>query len=147
MIPATPPDQVTTWTEGALTLRAEQWSALVLTIAGPDSPVFTVVAIYDPRYKDALLLATPLPLTPDVLRAIYHDRCPVELLPLAVKQMLGAARQFVHAPETCQRWPELTVLAGALLTYLAATQPAVPTGFWDRRPQPTLGRQSGANTR
>jgi hypothetical protein len=24
--------------------------------------------------------------------------------------------------------------------YLAATQPAEPTGFWDRAPQPTAGR-------
>lgn len=140
VIAATPPDQTMTWTEGGIPLRAEQWLALVLPKAGPDSPVFTVVAVHDPRYAEPLLLATPLPLTPPVLRAIYRDRWPVEQLPLAAKQMLGAARQFVHAPETCQRWPELTVLAGALLTYVAATQPAVPTGFWDRRPQPTPGR-------
>ncbi len=42
-------------------------------------------------------------------------------------------------PETCQRLPELA-LAGAVLSYAAATAPAVPTGFWDRRPQPTPGR-------
>ena len=54
--------------------------------------------------------------------------------------MLGAARQFVHAPETCQRLPELALLAGAVLSYVAATAPAIPTGFWDRRPQPTPGR-------
>jgi hypothetical protein len=59
---------------------------------------------------------------------------------LAAKQMLGAARQFVHAPETCQRLPELALLAGAVLSYAAATAPAIPTGFWDRRPQPTPGR-------
>ena len=139
-IPATPPDQVVTWTEGATTLRAEQWHDLVLPGAGSDSGHFTVVATHDPRYTEPLLLAPPLVLTPPVLRAIYRDRWPVEQLPLAAKQMLGAARQFVHAPETCQRWPELTLLAGALLTYVAATKPAVPTGFWDRRPQPTPGR-------
>ncbi len=54
--------------------------------------------------------------------------------------MLGAARQFVHARETCQRLPELALLAGAILSYVAATTPATPTGFWDRRPQPTPGR-------
>ena len=54
--------------------------------------------------------------------------------------MLGAARQFVHDPETCQRLPELALLAGASVSYAAATQPAIPTGFWDRRPQPTPGR-------
>ena len=74
------------------------------------------------------------------MRDLYRDRWPVEQLPLAAKQMLGAARQFVHAPETCQRLPELALLAGAVLSYAAATSPAVPTGFWDRRPQPTPGR-------
>ena len=43
---------------------------------------------------------------------------------LAAKQMLGAARQFVHTPETCQRLPELTLLAGAILSY-AARRPDV----------------------
>ncbi len=33
------------------------------------------------------------------LKAIYHDRWPVEQLPLSAKQMLGAYRQFVHAAE------------------------------------------------
>ena len=54
--------------------------------------------------------------------------------------MIGAERQFVHAPEACQRLPELALLAGAFLSYAAATGPAVPTGFWDRHPQPTPGR-------
>jgi hypothetical protein len=31
-------------------------------------------------------------------------------------------------------------LAGSLLSYLAATHEAVPTGFWDRSPKPTAGR-------
>lgn len=140
LLAATPPDRVTTWTDGAATIRAEQWTDLVLPDAAADSPTFTVVAIHDPRYAEPLLAATPLALTPPAVRAMYRDRWPVEQLPLAAKQMLGAARQFVHEPETCQRWPELTLLAGALLTYLAATQPAVATGFWDRHPQRTPGR-------
>ena len=85
-------------------------------------------------------MATPLELTPPLLRALYHDRWPVEQLPLAAKQMLGAARQFVHEQETCQRFPELALLAGAVLTYAAATSPAVPTGSWDRHPRRTPGR-------
>jgi len=64
----------------------------------------------------------------------------MEQLPLAAKQMLGASRQFVHAPETCQRLPELALLAGAVLSYVAATASAIPTGFWDRQPHPTPGR-------
>ena len=86
-------------------------------------------------------LASPLAVPPRALRDLYHDRWPVEQLPLAAKQMLGAARQFVSAPETCQRLPELALLAGAVLSYVAATVPAVPTGVWDRRPQPTPGRR------
>ena len=99
-----------------------------------------MVALHDPRHREPLVLATPLPLPPRALRDLYRDRWPVEQLPLAAKQLLGAGRQFVHAPETCQRLPEVALLAGAILSYGAATAPAIPTGFWDRRPQPTPGR-------
>lgn len=139
-IAATPPDQVTTWTEDAKVVRAEVWTDLVRSEAAPGSPTFTVVAVHHPAYKAPLLLSTPLALGPEQIRAVYRDRWPVEQLPLAAKQMVGAARQFVHAPETCQRLPELALLAGSLLSYAAATLPATPTGFWDRQPRPTPGR-------
>ena len=139
-IPATPPDHVESWHEGEHLLRAEQWAGLVLPDAAPHSPPFTVVALHDPRHREPLVLATPLPLPPRALRDLYRDRWPVEQLPLAAKQLLGAGRQFVHAPETCQRLPELALLAGAVHSYVAATTPAIPAGFWDRRPQPTPGR-------
>jgi hypothetical protein len=135
---ATPPDRVETWLAGEHLLRAEVWPDLVRP--DTDGPAVTVVAIHDPRHREPLLLATPLALTPQQARACYRDRWPVEQLPLAAKQMLGAARQFVHAPEACQRLPELSLLAGAILSYAAATAPATPTGFWDRRPQATPGR-------
>jgi hypothetical protein len=140
LLAATPPDAVTTWHEGPRLVRAEQWTDLVLPDAPPDSPTFAAVAIHDPRYAQPWLLVTPLPLAPRDVRDLYRDRWPVEQLPLVGKQLLGAARQFVHAPESRQRLPELALLAGAVLTYLAATQPAVPTGFWDRHPQRTPGR-------
>jgi len=140
VLAATPPDQTVTWHEAGRLVRAEVWRDLL----GPDSPAggptFRVLALHDPRYAEPLLLATPLPLRPQTARALYRDRWPVEQLPLAAKQLLGAARQFVSAPETCQRLPELALLAGAVLTYVAATSPAVPAGFWDRRPRPTPGR-------
>ena len=139
-IPANPPDRVETWREDALLLRAEVWADLVRPDAAADAPTITVLAIHDPRHREPLLLATSLSLAPRAARDCYRDRWPVEQLPLAAKQMLGAARQFVHAPETCQRLPELALLAGAVLSYAAATAPAIPTGFWDRRPQPTPGR-------
>jgi hypothetical protein len=139
-LPATAPDRVTTWQEGEAVSRAEEWTDLVRPDAAPGAPTFRLVAIHDPRWTEPLLLASPLAVSARALRDLYLDRWSVEQLPLAAKQLLGAGRQFVSAPETCQRLPELALLAGALLTYAAATQPAVPTGFWDRRPRPTPGR-------
>jgi hypothetical protein len=139
-LPATPPDATRNWEEDDVHLRAEVWRDLVLPTAGAGAPRLTVVALYDPRYRDPWLLATPLPLSPPALRALYRDRWPVEQVPLVAKQLLGAARQFVHAPQTCQRLPVLALLAGTILAYAAATAPAIPTGFWDRCPRPTAGR-------
>jgi len=139
-LPATPPDRVETWQEDGRLLRAEVWADLVRPDADATGPAFAVVAVHDPRHREPLLLATPLALAARAVRDLYRDRWPIEQLPLAAKQMLGASRQFVHAPETCQRLPELALLAGALLSYVAATSPALPPGFWDRRPRPTPGR-------
>ena len=139
-VAATPPDLVERWQEGDTLVRAELWEGLVLPDGAPEDLTFRVVAIHDPRHGEPLLLASPLPVSPRALRDLYIDRWPVEQLPLAAKQMVGAGRQFVSEPETCQRLPELALLAGSVLSYAAATGPAVPTGFWDRRPQPTAGR-------
>jgi hypothetical protein len=139
---ATPPDRVETWTEDGIQFRAEFWDNLVLPDVKVhlDNPTFTVVAIHDPRFRQPWLLGCPLRLSGTALGGLYRDRWPVEQVPLAGKQMLGGARQFVFAPESCQRLPELNLLAGAMVTYLAATLPAVSTGFWDRNPKPTPGR-------
>ena len=137
---ATPADQSMSWEEADVTVRAEQWTDLVLPTAPAHAPSFAVIAVFDPRYHDPLLLATPLALSPHAARDLYRDRWPIEQVPLAAKQMLGAARQFVHEKETGQRLPELSLLAGSVLSYVAATGVALPVGFWDRRPQPTPGR-------
>jgi hypothetical protein len=144
-IAPTPADRTQTWREGEWRLQAEFWDNLVVKEATfqdrqTNAPTFTCVVIYDPRYQEPLLLNTPLPLSGPQARAFYLDRWPIEQLPLAAKQMLGAARQFVFAKESRQRLPELSLLAGAILMYVAATQQAVPTGFWDRCPKPTSGR-------
>ncbi|MEK7816631.1 MAG: hypothetical protein AAB281_00085, partial [Actinomycetota bacterium] len=141
-LPATPPHRVETWIEHDTVFRAEFWDHLVLpeVKVHPDNATFTVTAIHDPRFQEPWLLACPLLLSGAALRGLYRDRWPVEQVPLAAKQMLGGARQFVSAPESCQRLPELNLLAGAITTYLAATLPAAPTGFWDRQPKPTPGR-------
>lgn len=140
VLPATDPDHSVTWQEGDTVVRAAWWDDLVLPHAPLTDPTFRLVLIHDPRWTEPLVLATTLPVTARTLRDLYLDRWPVEQLPLAAKQMLGAARAFVSAPETCQRLPELALLAGSILTYLAASQPAIPTGSWDRRPRPTPGR-------
>lgn len=137
---ATPPDQAVTWHEDDAIVRAEWWDDLVLADVPQDRMTFRLVVIHDSRWTEPLVLATTLPISARALRDLYLDRWPVEQLPLAAKQMLGAARAFVSAPETCQRLPEIALLAGSILTYLAATLPAVPTGSWDRRPRPTPGR-------
>jgi hypothetical protein len=139
-IAATAPDAVTTWQEAGTDLRAATWADLVLPTATAEAPGFTVVVIYDPRHPAPLLLASSVALSPRAARDLYADRWPVEQLPLAAKQLLGAERAFVSAPETCRRLPEVALVAGAILSYLAATTPLCASGFWDRRPQPTAGR-------
>ena len=139
---ATVPDETYTWTENKRELRAEIWRQLVLKHMTPDkdNKTFDVYAIYDPDFPQPWLLAVPLKLKPESVRAIYKDRWPVEQIPLAAKQMVGAHRQFVYNRESIQRLPELALLAGSILSFLAATAPAVATGFWDRKPKRTPGR-------
>lgn len=142
-IAATPPDETFSWVlETGETITAQVWYDLVRpdVLPSPTANLFDVYAIQDPRYDNPLLLATNVKLAPATVHRLYTDRWPVEQLPLAGKQMVGAHRQFVYAPETCQRLPELVILAGSILTGLAALHPAIPTGFWDRQPQPTPGR-------
>ena len=89
--------------EGEALVRAEGWDDLVLPDAAPGAPTFRLVALHDSRWREPLLLASPLAIAPRALRDLYLDRWPVEQLPLAAKQMIGAARQFVSAAATCQR--------------------------------------------
>jgi len=131
-----------TWQENGREIRAEIWRHLVLTprVPDPKNSTFDVYAIYNPDFADPWLLATPVKLQAQSVRAIYRDRWPVEQIPLSAKHMVGAHRQFVHADESIQRLPELALLAGSILSFLAATTPAIASGFWDRKPQRTPGR-------
>ncbi len=141
-IEATPPDWVEIWDYQGLQLRADCWSNLVLTDLKPSSQnqTFMVAAIHDPRFEEPWLLACPMTFSGPVLRGFYYDRWAIEQLPLAAKHMVGAHRQFVFADESCYRLPELSLLAGSILTYWAATAPPISTGFWDRNPKSTPGR-------
>lgn len=139
---ASMPDETQSWVEEGRLLQAEIWRNLVLPDCVPDAhnQTFDVYAIHDPSFDTPWLLATPVVLKPVSVRNIYKDRWPVEQIPLSAKQMIGSHRQFVHAEETIQRLPELALMAGSILSFLAATLPATPTGFWDRKPKRTPGR-------
>ena len=140
VIPATPPDRSESWVHQGRIITAHFWDDLVLATQKPGAESFHCIVIHDPHYRKPLLLLTNLRVTGAVAMALYRDRWPVEQPPLAAKQMLGAHRQFVFGSDSRQRLPELTLLAGSILTYLAATSPAAATGFWDRQPQATAGR-------
>jgi hypothetical protein len=106
-----------------------------------------LIILYDPHYKQPLVLASNLAkLTAESAYLICRDRWPVSPAPqagrppLATKQMIGLHRQFVFADESCFRLPELSLIASAILTYLAAVLPPIPSGFWDRSPASTPGR-------
>jgi hypothetical protein len=139
-ITATPFDREETWQEGGCLLKAYFFENLVARDGKPGDPTFTCIVIHDPRYSEPLLLLTNLAISGAVARALYQHRWPIEQVPLVGKQMLGAQRQYLFAPESRQRLPELALLASSILSYAAATSPAIPTGFWDRAARPTAGR-------
>ena len=136
------PDETRSLTQDGREVRVEIWRDLVRTDQkpSPKNETFDLYVFHDPKYKTPWVLATPLKLKPESVHQIYADRWPVEQVPLSSKQMLGAQRQFVHSPECVQRLPEITLLAGSILSFLAASFPPVPTGFWDKNPKRTPGR-------
>jgi hypothetical protein len=139
-ISATPFDREETWQEGGYILKAYFWENLVVRDGKPGDPTFTCIVIHDPRYKEPLLVLTNLSIHGAVALALYHHRWPIEQVPLVGKQLLGAQRQSLFAPESRQRLPEMALLASSILSYGAATSPAMATGFWDRAPRATAGR-------
>jgi len=137
---ATPPTKKERWKVGRHWVHAYIFENLVLPDARPGSATFRIVVIVDPRYKKPLIVATNRPLCAYALWRLYADRWPVEQMPLASKQMLGCERSFVFSCESRWRLPELAMLAGNLLSYVAACSAPVATGFWDRCARPTPGR-------
>ncbi len=147
---ATEPDCETSFELDGRTIRVHSWHNLVLSDVkvDPSAETFSIWVFFDPLYTDPLVLGTNLSLQPLSIFCLYLDRWPVEQVPLVAKQMLGLHRQFVFAPESCQRLPELAMLVGNVLSYLALVLPPMPTGFWGHRrcgfaercPQKTTGR-------
>jgi hypothetical protein len=139
-LPATPADRTLSWVHEGRHLEACVYENLVLSEAKPGAARFSCVVIRDPRYKEPLVLVSNLPVSAYHLWQLYRDRWPIEQLPLAAKQMLGAERSFVFGSESRFRLPELALLAGNLLSYVATTSQPVKSGFWDRCARPTCGR-------
>jgi hypothetical protein len=137
---ATPPDATAQWVVAGRRVHAQVWDNLVLSTATPGAVAFQCVVIHDPRYQEPWVLATHLPVSASALWCLYRDRWPVEHVPLAAQQRLGAHRAFVFGGESRHRLPELALLAGNGLTYVAATSVAVATGLWERCCRPTCGR-------
>lgn len=139
-LPATKPDQTLYRKIEGRRVKILVWHDLVLPDTKPGSPSFGCVVYVNPRYKKPLILLTNLDIDVEALLALYRDRWPIETLPQAAKSLLGCARSFVFGKESRYRLPELALLAGNLLSYVAATSPPVATGFWDRVARPTCGR-------
>ena len=137
---ATDSDTAFHWQEGDVCLHAQIWREVVLPGEKVGASPITVVAIFDPRHKEPLLLATNLQVSAQVLHCLYRDRWAVEHLPLAGKPLLGCGSAFVFGSESRLRLPELALLSGNVLSYVAATSSAVATGFWDRACRATCGR-------
>jgi hypothetical protein len=140
LLAAPPPDTTAHWVVAGRLIRAQVWENLVLANAKPGAPAFRCVVIHDPRYQEPWVVATNLPVSAYALWRLSRDRWPIAQAPVAAKQMLGAHRAFVFGGESRSRLPELALLAGNPLAYVAATAAAVATGFWDRQCRPTCGR-------
>jgi hypothetical protein len=138
-LPATPPDSTVTFWFGERLVIAQGWLQVMradLKVADPHQ-LYDIWVIDDPLYEGVLVLGTNLPasVTPQSLYRLYLDRWPVEQIPLVAKSLLGCHRQFVYAPTSCWRLGELAFFVGNLLTWLAATGSAFPSGYWDRHPK------------
>jgi hypothetical protein len=154
-IPASAPDATWAWQDlrrdgSACVIEAQLWHEVVLpaqshwTLADHKlmaHTVWTVVVIAHPDYEEPMVVLMNVALNAQQAYRVATSRWGIEQPPLVAKQLLGLHRQFVWAPDMRFRWPELSLIAAGLLTYVAATVPnPTPTGWWDRQPKPTAGR-------
>jgi hypothetical protein len=142
-IAASQPDVESHFARQGRKIVVHAWSQLVLpqTCVAADALTFSIDVFHDPFYKQASVLATNLgKINVETVYHIYRDRWSVEQLPLAAKQMIGLHRQFVFADQSCFCLPELSLVAGAILTCVVAVMSRIPVGFWDRTPTATPGR-------
>ena len=136
-LPDTPPDVESEFTYEERTIAVHGWHGLVCRDQKVEQGLetYSIWAFFDPLYQNPLVLGTNLSALPYTIFRLYLDRWPVEQVPLVAKQTLGLHRHFVWALLSCIRLPALALLVANILTYLAATLPPLPTGFWDRQPK------------
>jgi len=153
VLAATPSDETQTWQElyngQTVTVKAHLWRG-VMPMPQKDwtheqrrlvqQTAWVAVVAHHPAFKDPLVILMTVHFTAHQARQVVRGRWGIEQPPLVAKQLLGGHRQFVHDPQMCFRLPELIFVAGAALTYLAATSDPIPTGWWDKHPKPTAGR-------
>ncbi len=142
LIEATPCEQSGQFEHAGYIIHHESWHNLVTTRTkvAAENPTFSIYVFRDPRYLKPLVLANDMEVKAQTVYLAYKHRWPVEHPPLAAKQMIGLHRQFVFADESCFRLPELALLAGNILSHMAAILPPMPSGYWDRIPKATPGR-------
>lgn len=141
-IAASPADYMESFFYQERRIEAKGWHNLVRSDqhVSAANETFNIWVIDDPAYEDPWVLATNFDCSAETAYFLYLNRWPVEQIPLVAKQLLGMHRQFVFAHQSCWRLGELAFLVGNVLAWLAATSPAIATGFWDRRPKKTPGR-------
>ena len=153
LLPATQPDEIQTWQEmyngEEVTVKADVWRGVLPTPQKDWTTeqrklvkqiAWVAIAAHHPAFKEPLVILMTVDFTAYQARQVVRGRWGIEQPPLVAKQLLGGHRQFVHAPEMCFRLPELIFVAGAALTYLAATSDPISTGWWDKHPKSTAGR-------
>jgi hypothetical protein len=141
-ITASEPDESSSFELAGRMIQIQAWHNLVRPDQKPSqmNKTFSLMVFHDPLYQQPLVLAVSLSLQPESVFLLYTDRWPIEQIPLAAKQVLGLKRAFVFQPDAICRLPALALLTGNILSYLAASLPAIPTGFWDTQPKQTPGR-------
>ena len=155
VIPASAPDDTAAWheqqTDGTvITITAKLWHKVVPTQQKTwtlddrklmTDTAWTAIVIEHPKFDEPLVVLTTVPLSSEQTYQVVRSRWGVEQPPLVAKQLLGFHRQFVWADQMRFRYPELSLLAAGILTYVASTvQVPTPASWWDRHPKPTAGR-------
>ena len=166
VIPASAPDERYTWTElqadgsgsgTSITITASVWRQVVPTPQKTwtiqdrklmADTTWTAMVIDHPHFDEPMLVLATVELSAPHTYRVMRSRWGVEQPPLVAKQLLGLHRQappgcrgFVWNDQMRFRYPELSLLAAGMLTYIAATMDApTPSGWWDRRPKSTAGR-------